>query len=321
MSLLTPPRPGPARPGSRPGDDRINRRGGLERRQPGRPQRSTIIALLLACAVLITLDTTSPVLDPARRLLGEVYGPVESAATTLTRPFRSIPGWFDSRGELRDEVKALEDQNAQLRRQVATAPYDAKRLADYEGLTAAAQNIGFAVVPARVIAMGAGQSFSRTVTLDAGSEAGIEPDLTVLSADGLVGRVLRVTRTTSTVLLVVDPDSVVGGRVGQSQEIGFVRGGGVLGRNGRLDLELVDRSVQPRPGDTIVTWGSSKGAPYVSGVPIGSVETVYSSLRDSTQRARIKPAVEFSKLDIVGVAVPSGTVSDRAVIGEDGKLR
>ena len=67
--------------------------------------------------------------------------------------------------------------------------------------------------------------------------------MTVLNNDGLVGRVLRVTRTTATVLLVVDADSVVGGRVGESMEVGFLHGRGVLGDDGRLDLELVDESV------------------------------------------------------------------------------
>ena len=37
----------------------------------------------------------------------------------------------------------------------------------------------------------------------------------------------------------------------------------------------------------MVTWGSQDGAPYVSGVPVGRVDSVYSSLRETTQRAVI----------------------------------
>ena len=57
----------------------------------------------------------------------------------------------------------------------------------------------------------------------------------------------------------------------------------------------------------MVTWGSQDGAPYVSGVPVGRVDSVYSSLRETTQRAVIEPFVDFSALDVVGVVVPSGT--------------
>ncbi|GAA1963995.1 rod shape-determining protein MreC [Nocardioides panacihumi] len=301
--------------------ERLNRRGRLEHPEPGAPKRPTIVALLLACAVLLVLDQTGPALTPVRRLLGEVYGPLESATSTVARPVTSVPEWFHTQGALRERIGGLESDNAALRQRVASAGFDRNKLAEYEGLTAAAQDIGYAVVPARVVAYGASQSFSRTVTIDAGSTAGIEPDMTVLNASGLVGRVLRVTRSTATVLLIADADSVVGGRVGDSMEVGFVHGAGVLGGSGRLDLELLDQSVVPAKGDTVVTWGSSKGAPYVAGVPIGVVDSVYSSVRDSTQHARITPMVDFTSLDVVGVAVPSGTKSDRAVIDADGELK
>jgi rod shape-determining protein MreC len=145
-----------------------------------------------------------------------------------------------------------------------------------------------------------------------------------VSAAGLVGRVIRVTSTTATVLLVIDADSTVGGRVGSSMKIGFLHGRGDLGdfgREGRLDLELVDQTTVPARGDAVVTWGSEDGAPYVAGVPVGTVRSVYSSVRDSTQRAVIAPYVDFGALDLVGVVVPSGTDSDRAVVEPDGTLR
>ena len=50
-----------------------------------------------------------------------------------------------------------------------------------------------------------------------------------------------------------------------------------------------------------MTWGSQDGAPYVSGVPVGRVDSVYSSVRETTQRAVIDPFVDFSALDLVGV--------------------
>ena len=125
----------------------------------------------------------------------------------------------------------------------------------------------------------------------------------------------------ATVLLIVDADSTVGGRVGGSMEVGFLHGRGVLGDEGRLDLELLDGSVVPAKHDTVVTWGSDSGAPYVSGVPVGRVTSVYSSLRESSQRAVIEPFVDFGSLDLVGVVVPTGTGSDRALIEADGSLR
>ena len=283
-----------------------------------------MVALLLASATLITLDKQggdrSP-LEPARHVVGEVFGPLETATSAVVRPFVAIPGWFRTQDSLRGEMKELEAENARLRAQSATSGYDRNRLEEFDGLTRSADNLGYALVPSRVVGLGPSQSFSQTVTIDAGSRAGVHPDMTVLNNDGLVGRVLRVTSSTATVLLVVDAESVVGGRVGESMEVGFLHGRGVLGSSGRLDLELADESAAPAKNSTVVTWGSESGAPYVSGVPVGRVSSVYSSLRETSQRAVIEPFVDFGSLDLVGVVVPSGTSSDRAVIEADGGLR
>lgn len=289
-----------------------------------RPSRALVVALVLASVSLITLDHTggdqSPV-EPARRAVGEVLGPVESATAAVIRPVVAVPGWFRSHGDLRAELSALEAENSELRSEVASSGFDRNRLEEYDGLTATAESLGYALVPARVIALGPSQSFSRTVTIDAGSDAGVHPDQTVLNNDGLVGRVLRVTRSTATVLLVIDTGSVVGGRVGGSMEMGFLRGRGDLGDRGVLDLELVDEAEVPAKHETVVTWGSEGGAPYVSGVPVGRVTAVFSSIRETSQRAVIEPFVDFGSLDLVGVVIPSGSASDRAVVEADGSLR
>jgi rod shape-determining protein MreC len=284
------------------------------------PSRSLTAALLLACASLITLDAGGSAADPVRRAVGEVFGPVEAGTAAVARPIAGIPEWLRGRDSMREEIDELEAENAELRARVRTAGFDRNRLAEYDGLTAAAEDLGYALVPARVIGLGSSQSFSHTVTIDAGSQAGLHPDMTVINNDGLVGRILRVTRTTATVLLIVDSDSTVGGRVGETMDLGFLSGQGELGDDGGLDLRLVDRSIVPTRDDTVVTWGSEGGAPYVAGVPIGRVTKVYSSLRDTSQRAVIEPYVDFAALDLVGVVVPSGTDSDRAVVEADGSL-
>lgn len=301
----------------RPGPDSFDQRADRTR------LRSRMVALVLACLTLMTLDhhpgAGSP-LEPARAAMGSVFGPVESGTAAVVRPVTALGGWFRSQKSMQNDIATLEAQNSRLRAEQATSQYQRNQLAEYQGLTAAATSLGQALVPAHVVAYGPAQSFSRTVTIDAGSDAGVRPDQTVLNDDGLVGRVLRVTRTTATVLLIVDTESVVGGRVGASMKVGFLRGKGELGGHGSLDLQLVDQADSPAEGDSIVTWGSRDGAPYVSGVPIGRVTAVYASLRESTQRAVISPYVDFGALDVVGVVVPQGTRSDRGLIEADGSL-
>ncbi|NYJ02322.1 rod shape-determining protein MreC [Nocardioides thalensis] len=285
----------------------------------GLPSRSMIVALVLACVTLMVVDKAGGADSPvaaARRTAGEVLGPVEAGVSALVGPIAALPGALRTNDSLRADVAELEELNADLRRELRTDAYDDNRVADLRGLCAIAGDLGYALTAARVIAIGGAQSFSDTVTIDAGSDSGLHPDMTVLNRDGLVGRVTSVTSHTATVLLAVDPESTVGGRVGDSMELGFVHGRGEAGDDGRLDLQLADRSVIPEQGQPVVTWGSEGGAPYVAGVPIGSVSRVYESLRDTSYRAVLEPYVDFTSLDLVGVVVPSG--STHAVIEADG---
>ena len=296
---------------------RSDRLEGYEKRGSRGRARSTLIVLVLACATIITLDyrggSDSP-LEPARNAVGEALGPVEVATADAVRPLLAIPDLIQSKDSLRKEILTLEAENSELRQQVVTSDLDRNRLAEYDGLAHAAADTGHSLVPAHVIAVGSSQSFSRTVTIDAGTRAGVTADMTVLNNDGLVGRVIRATRTTATILLILDADSVVGGRIGSSMEVGFLRGRGKLGQDANLDLDLVDDSVIPATDDVVVTWGSEGGAPYVAGVPIGRVMSVVSRPREQSQRAVIAPYVDFGALDLVGVVVPAGTDSDRSLV-------
>ncbi len=179
---------------------------------------------------------------------------------------------------------------------------DANRARDSElaGIERLADSSGYRVVPAQVVGMGSAQSFSRTVTIDAGTRSGVVPDLSVVNADGLVGRVVSATANNATVLLIVDGKSTIGGRLGESMELGFLAGDGSLSGDGSLELSLVDHTVSPTVGDSVLTWGSRNGAPYVAGVPIGEVMSVRSSPAELTETATIDPYVDFSSLDVVG---------------------
>ncbi len=273
--------------------------------------------LLVAAFTVITLDARggeeSP-LDPVRSAAGDLFGPVERATALAVRPFAAVPDHFRTTDALRRDLARAEAANAELRGRLAAGALSSARAAELDGMLASSRSTGYALVPARVVAMGPAQSFSRTVTIDAGTTSGVRPDLTVLNNDGLVGRVLRADRYTATVLLIVDSESVVGGRLGSSMEVGFLSGRGQLGGDARLDLELVDATVGAADGDALVTWGSRDGAPYVAGVPIGEVRSLRSTPRQQSTQAVITPYVDFSSLDLVGVVVDPSTKSDRTVI-------
>src|SRR6478752_3318408 len=81
-----------------------------------RPSRGLLVALVLACLTVMSLDSlaSSPV-DGARRAVGEVFGPVEVATATAVRPFTAVPDWFRTKDSMQDDLLQLQAENSQLR--------------------------------------------------------------------------------------------------------------------------------------------------------------------------------------------------------------
>lgn len=284
-----------------------------------RRSRTLVILLVLASLTVLTLDARhgddgSP-LDPLRRAVGSVLGPAQEGATSALRPLIDIPMHFESVAELRGRNEALAAANDQLTRQLRAAGANRHRDAELVGVDQLATAEELDVVVAEVIGLGAAQSFSHTVTINAGTRDGVTPDLTVINVNGLVGRVVESTATTSTVLLIIDSGSTVGGRLGASMELGFIAGDSDLSDAGRLELSLVDHTISPREGDVVVTWGSRRGEPYVAGIPVGSVESVHSSPAELTQTAEVKPFVDFSSLDVVAVVTGAADMTTDDLAG------
>jgi rod shape-determining protein MreC len=61
----------------------------------------------------------------------------------------------------------------------------------------------------------------------------------------------------------------------------------------------------------VVTWGSKNGRPYVPGVPIGVITAVRGTTGDLVRSAYLKPFVNFSTLDLVGVVVQQPRTNPR----------
>ncbi|MEU8803719.1 rod shape-determining protein MreC [Spirillospora sp. NPDC048819] len=272
-----------------------------------RRTRVVLAALLVVALAMITIDHRGGDDSPLRglRSIGAtVFGPVERASASVVRPvsntFESIT---DAPGQRR-RAERLERQNQKLREKLRASGLDEDRSAQLQRLLGTAGMGGYKILASQVIS--AGQGFEDTVTIDVGSGDGIKPDMTVMSAAGLVGRVTRVGPATATVLLATDQTSSVGSRLEDSKEIGIVQGLGRRGLGGHgatpLRFQLLDAAAPIRVGQRIVTLGSQGQRPYVPGVPIGVVERIENS-NGLTRIAYVRPFVRFTSLDVVAVVV------------------
>ncbi|GAA0315034.1 rod shape-determining protein MreC [Actinoallomurus spadix] len=268
-----------------------------------RRTRAVLGVLLLISLAMITVDYRGGEHSPLRglRSFGEaIFGPIEDAAAAVITPVGHALDTIIGSPDAHRRVDRLERENQRLRQQLRAQQIDKSRAEQLHRLLGTAGLGGYRIVAAQVIS--AGEGVEETVTIDAGSGDGVRTDMTVITGDGLVGRVTQVGPATSTVLLATDAASSVGGRLEGSGEIGVVRGTGR--RSGSpLTFELLDSTVEIKPGQRIVSFGSQGNRPYVPGVPIGTVIRIERTPGSLTRTAIVRPFTHFTALDVVGVVV------------------
>jgi rod shape-determining protein MreC len=198
--------------------------------------------------------------------------------------------YFFLRG-VRAENRQLKGQIEKLQLEQVRLSEDATQAHRLQSLLAFKGAVHLQTVPAQVIGS-SGSDLSRSVYIDKGSNDGIAPDMAVITAGGIVGKVLRVYPSTSLVLMINDQSSGVGAMLEKSRLQGVLRGTS----NGQVILERVMSDEQVAPGETVLSSGGDQIFP--KGLPVGTVTKV-SPGRELFLNIQIKPAADLSRLEEV----------------------
>jgi rod shape-determining protein MreC len=270
-----------------------------------RRTRLVLAVLLIAAVALITVSARDSSAGPVRGLRslgGMIFGSAESVASGVSQPVASFLDNIGNAAHAQATISSLQREVVQLRGELDQARLSRADEAQLQQLLQLAGRGRYRIVAANVIA--AGPAYENTVTIDAGSAAGLKPDETVLNGAGLVGTVTSVSSGTATVLLDTDAASTVGVRVAETGEIGAATG---LGHSqsgpAALRLQVFDASAVLTPGQQLVTFGSVGGRPYVPGVPVGVITRVVRSASSLTKTAYVRPFADDGALGVVGVVI------------------
>ena len=146
-------------------------------------------------------------------------------------------------------------------------------------------------VAARVIGKDPSQG-GRNLTIDKGLRSGVNKDATVITRDGVVGRVIVSSDYFSVVQLIVDSQSAVGFIVRSSRRIGILKGTG----GSELEMEFIEDDNDIKQGDELITSGQDQI--YPKGIPLGIVMSV-GPRQGNFKVVRIRPSVNFGRLEEV----------------------
>jgi rod shape-determining protein MreC len=262
--------------------------------------------------VTITLDSRGGDRGPLAAVgetFGGVVGALQEGVSAVFRPVGSFITNVFQAGSLAEKVDRLEDEKAELQRQLQETSTLEAQNAEFAGILGLAEDADLDVTGATII----GESpvdLEWAVFVDKGSDDGIAEDMPVIGDSGLVGRVVRVFDTTSKVMLIIDPDSKVSARLSSTRETGLIEGQ----REDLLRFNLIGTDTDIVPSEPVETSGYQLDEGYTGvfppRIPIGVVDLVEPAEDGVTVRVLVRPNVDFSRLDTVGIVTEVTDLSE-----------
>ena len=261
-----------------------------------------LIAILLL-GILAFVTSADRSVSWIESTLGSVIQPVQRFAAKASNGIISFVQKVFKTSDADKELEQLQVRMAQLEQ---AADENAKLKAENERLKKLLNYVetleNYEYVTAVVTGNSQGVWFE-TFTINAGRNKGIEKDMPVVCAEGLVGRVIEVGANWSKVTAIIDPSSEVSVMVERTRDIGVVRGSFSATSDNQLELYFLPSGFDLVPGDKIVTSGMSSIFPKT--ITVGTVsEVTRRSAEGSQSNAIIEPAVDFGHLEEVLVLVP-----------------
>lgn len=218
---------------------------------------------------------------------------VQNGLDRVVSNFASKRMVLEENENLRKEVGRLQNELTILTEQIRELEMK---------LTAGAieKQIPFDVIPSLVIGRDPYDWFGKLI-IDKGTNDGLIPDLTVVTYQGLVGRVEQTYSNYSIVRLILSPEVATGAILQRTRDLGVVEGNG----RGLCIMRYVYRASQVQVGDLVITSGLGTSTPR--GIVIGKVLDIKESEGSLFKEVIIQPECDFSLLDQLFIIRPTVT--------------
>jgi rod shape-determining protein MreC len=192
---------------------------------------------------------------------------------------------------LKQRLAELQQENHQMK-EMAIANERLQKLLQFR------EKVSTPVIAAEVIGQDP-SSWFKSVTINKGEKEGIKKGMAVISADGVIGQILKTAPDYSTVLLITDYSSAIDSIVRRTRAKAIVEGKG----ENRCQLKYLLRADDVTVGDIVVTSGL--GGNFPKGLMVGEIRKVDKRGHGVFQYAELVPSVDLTKLEEVLVITGS----------------
>ncbi len=269
------------------------------------PKKFIIVGIIIIIIIIIIILSFSLKKD---RKLNPVFSFVRdgvlSVEKVITYPFVFVKNKISDYNELKDiqkdndilktsidRIDSVEAENVELRRQLEALKSELNidyTLSDYDYLNATviSRNVGY---------------WFNIITIDKGSYSGVEKDMVVINAKGLIGKVIRTTSFTSDVRLITTSDT--NNKISVSISNGSDNLYGLINSfdysDNYLEVEGISNTKNVSIGDRVYTSGL--GGIFPSGILIGEVSDITTDSYDLAKLIKVSPSVDFNDINYVSV--------------------
>ncbi len=262
---------------------------------------SRLILWLIVSFSLAFMDVRLGALEMLRAGFSGVLQPVQRLVLIPFDVAGEIGGFLLRHRELQLQRDRLLDERARLN-QALYASRDLQRAnAELSSLLGLARSYTHATVAANILYQGQ-DWFSRRITIDRGSSAGLHAGLPVVDAQGLVGQLTRVYPGSSEVTLVNNSDQLTPVFIQRTGQRALASGSS---GTDQLELKFMPTHGDIKPGDILLTSGLDKV--YPPGLPVATVVRV--TRPDGSPYARVECApVAGVNRDRILLVIPASPV-------------
>ena len=261
-------------------------------------KRSDVVGVILTIVFLIILVFLSNLkiekMSYIENAFSKIVMPIQNGFTYIKNKIQSNNGYFADLDELKKENSELKQKNSDLEeslRKLEMTESENKTLKEY--LKLSEQYKQFETVPAYIINKDI-SNYSKIYVINAGSKSGIQKNMIVISAEGLVGHIISVTETTAKVQTIIDSSNVVSSTVENSGDNVICRG---MLENKKLKATYVSTTTTLNQGEKLYTSGM--GGIYPKGIYIGSIKEIIETKNITDRFFYVETAVDFDNLETV----------------------
>jgi rod shape-determining protein MreC len=261
-----------------------------------------LVSLLVANLIIMAVDARDA--DGRQKILRvwtqTFASPIQNASSKATG---ATSGFFQQIWNFRRtarENEQLRERLTQVETELHTAQQAAAENERLKALLSLNEQNDVKKVPARVIARDPSVWFN-TITINRGTSSGIAVNMPVVTAGGIVGRIITVSPWASQVMLITDEKAGAGavvGQLGQSGALGSIRGRADLGA-ALIEMRYVSGLEKVENGDYVMTTGQD--GIYPPGLNVGRVVEVKSGTATSAHQILIQPGAQLDHLEEVAV--------------------